>query len=89
MHATKMHFAFLNSKSVNSSTPLGKMILSVAVRHHEQMEKELKDQERIRAIRHAAFEQYKRQANETMLKYMERVESIILANLQFEELIPS
>jgi hypothetical protein len=42
MNATTMHFAFLQSKSVNTSTPLGKRILAVAVRHHEEMVAELK-----------------------------------------------
>jgi hypothetical protein len=41
MHATTMHFAFVNSKSVNVKTELGKRILSIAVRHHEEMKQEL------------------------------------------------
>jgi hypothetical protein len=49
MHATTMHFAFLQSKSVNANTPLGKRILIIAVKHHEAMVKEIEDRAIARA----------------------------------------
>lgn len=40
MHLTKMHIAFLQSKSVDTKTHLGRLVLDVAQRHHAQMIRE-------------------------------------------------
>ena len=49
MHATKMHFAFLASKSVNTNTDLGRRILAIASRHHAIMEAEMTARSELRA----------------------------------------
>lgn len=85
MHATSMHFAFV--RAADTTTSLGKRVLSMAVKHHEVMETELKRMNAKERIRREVSTSTTRKGGEKLADYFLRLQETTVQRYREEGLL--
>lgn len=85
MHATSMHFAFV--RAADTTTSLGKRILSMVVKHHEMMETELKRMKVKERIRREVSAFTTRKSGEKLVDYFLRLQETTVQRYREEGLL--